>query len=302
MSKTCGQLVLAVAAAASLWVSPAAVTAGDLVDRAGFFSPTVVEQVNQDLARLKQETKHSVKIETFASLPESRQAEFDKLSPSQRKAFYASWLKDVAKSSQADGLLILISKQPSHVEAGISGKLKQAGYTPAQRQLVLDELLSAFRKQEFDQGLTTAVATVSTQFKDLKSPGVAQGQSPSHSVPAPAPGIGQGAQEAETPAWMGWLLIGGVVLGGLFLISLLGRAFSGAGMGGGGLFGGLMAGLFGAMAGSWLYDQFSGSSAWGQDSHNPTDGSSSASDGWDTSGGDYGGGDFGGGDFGGGDF
>jgi len=79
--------------------------------------------------------------------------------------------------------------------------------------------------------------------------------------------------------------------------------------GGGGMFGSLLGGMFGAAAGMWLYDQFSGShsNAWGGDQENrgydstgysgqDTDYSGTGGDfGGDDNGGDWGGGE--GGDF-----
>lgn len=83
------------------------------------------------------------------------------------------------------------------------------------------------------------------------------------------------------------------------------------GFGGGGMFGSLLGGMFGAAAGMWLYDQFSGNhgNAWGADQDNRNDGSTGFS-GQDTDysgtggdfGGDSGGGDSGGDSGGGGDF
>ena len=88
------------------------------------------------------------------------------------------------------------------------------------------------------------------------------------------------------------------------------------GMGGGGFFSSLLGGMFGAAAGMWLYDQFSGhhSSAYAADADERGNGDSGFSGqdtdysgsgdsfGSDSSSGDAGGGDFGGGDGGGGDF
>ena len=77
------------------------------------------------------------------------------------------------------------------------------------------------------------------------------------------------------------------------------------------MFGSLLGGMFGAAAGMWLYDQFSGNhgNAWGADQDNRSGGSTGFS-GQDTDysgtggdfGGDFGGGDSGGDASGGGDF
>ena len=137
---------------------------------------------------------------------------------------------------------------------------------------------------------------------------------------------------------MGWIVFGGIVLIAFLVIRALFRAMSGGGasgygagpmMGGGGGWGSsFLSGLFGAAAGSYLYDSFfrgHSSSNWDHSasaaephatgdsgdvsqeewsvndggSFNDPDSGPAEFDG-DDSGGDFGGGDFGGGDFGGG--
>ena len=118
--------------------------------------------------------------------------------------------------------------------------------------------------------------------------------------------------QAENYNWWVWIAVPVIGIGGIWLVMgivravLGGRAASAAtgmspGYGGGG--------MFGAAAGMWLYDQFSGShgNAWGADEGNRNEGSMGYS-GQDTDysgtggdfGGDSGGGDSGGSDFGGG--
>jgi uncharacterized protein len=138
----------------------------------------------------------------------------------------------------------------------------------------------------------------------------------------------------------GLIFVIAIVVGGIVVISLLSRMFGagrtgygpagngpgygpggyapGPGYGGGGFLQSLTGGIFGAMAGHWLYDQFSGhphqahagDSNWSgsDDSSEPTNDDGGFSGGTDFGGGDFGGGgdsgggDSGGGDSGGGDF
>ncbi len=297
-------------------------TAADVVDRAGFFSPEKVAAAKAELSALQAKTGWSLQVETFPTLPADQEAKFAKLTKAEQSAFYGRWLRDVATSTQATGVVVLICREPAHLEVGTSQALKGAGYSAASRQALSTTLLTHFRAKEYDQGLAAVTSLVTEQLTALKgakpsATPVAQQTTVKETTPpvtsdALLPTAGGAAAAGDLGDMSGsilsWVILGAVVLGGIMLISLVLRALTGgmgAGMGGG-IFGGLLAGLGGAMMGSWLYDQFAGNQAWGGESTTGTDAGAAdagaADPGWDTSGGDFGGGDFGGGDFSGGDF
>jgi uncharacterized protein len=140
----------------------------------------------------------------------------------------------------------------------------------------------------------------------------------------------QPQRPAQQPVGFGGLIfVVAIVIGGVIVFSLISRMFGagragqgygagygpggygpGPGYGVGGFMQSLTGGIFGAMAGHWLYDQFSGhhhqahagDSTWsGSDATGAGNDDGGFSGGTDFGGGDFGGGDSGGGDFGGGD-
>ncbi len=302
--------------------------AAEIRDDAGIFGADTVAAAKEKLNAAQAKAHHGVTIETYATLPSGKAKAVEAMSSSERSQFYSDWLKQRAKQAHAEGLFVLITKEPGHVEVGVSGKLQAAGYTTANKKAVVDAFLTAFREKEFDRGLSNAVEHIETDYASLRP--VATSSRPiSPSAPAQAPRYSP-APTTGTGGWTigGMLMIGAVIVVVLMVISAIGRAFSGGpggpmgsggggygpnydGGGGGGFGRGMLGGLLGGMAGSWLYDSFNhrSNSAFGGEQHSPQspsswgDSSSSSDDTWSTSGGDFGGsgGDFGGGDSGGGD-
>lgn len=301
----------ALTAAVCLSAMPA--DAGGIRDDAGLFTPSVVSTTQAKLNALQENSGHDVTIETHARVPEDRAKSLKGLTASEKSKLYSDWLKHRAKETKAEGIFVLITKEPGHVEVGVSGKLQKAGYTPANKKAVVDSLLTAFRAKDYDSWLTETVALIEQQYGGLTvatPTAKAVGQTAPVTAPSQSPAA---LPSMDQTSWVSILVIVGAVMLGLMLLTTLLRALAGGfgggmggGMGGGGFGTGLLGGLFGAMAGSWLYDSFMNTNS----AHAGDTGLSSAEngasagghDGWSTSGGDFGGGDFGGGDFGGGDF
>lgn len=289
-------------------------------DEAGLFSRETVSAAERQIAALERQHRHGVTIETFETVSAGRRAEFEKMSASEKNRFYSEWLEQRARKQRAEGLFILVTKEPRHVQVGVSSRLRAAGFTDAAKQDVLQTLLADFKENRYDSGLTAALEKVERRYAQLHS--VSPTTRPVGSRPAAAPGPTQRASGWSVGTW---LIIAAVIIGGMMLLSRLGRStpasygpgggtgYPSAGPGGGGGFlGNMMGGLFGAMAGNWLYDSFSGRSAHAGDQSSagpPRDYNSDTSgETWDSSGGSFddGGDDFsggfgGGGDFGGGD-
>ncbi len=296
------------------WASLALCTtlsAAEIRDDANLFTPAVRTAAEARLTELEQRHLHGIVIETYATVPDGHAADVKSMSATEKEKFYGDWLKRRAGERKAEGLFLLITKDPGHVQPGVSRGLSQAGFDAAAKQAVMQSLLGGFRTKNFDGGLQEAVKTIEARFATMKPVALSKApQAPAH--PAQDPGQHVNPAVGTFSGLTGILFLIALIFGGVMLFSILIRALSG-GMGGGsygggsGFGSGLLGGILGGMAGHWLYDSFShSSSAHAGDSppfHHDTT-SSSGNDFWDTSGGaDFGGGggaDFGGGDFGGG--
>lgn len=294
-------------------------SATEIIDQGNFFSEAALKSANQTISELERKYKHQIHIETYLTVPGDKADAVAKMSKAEKDAFYVSWIKDRAKATNANGLFLIICKNPSHVHPAVGERLVKQGFKSDARDRVVNALLDGFRSKQYDEGLQRALTQVRTEFSKLGPVSAASRTGTSPVTPLPhanrQPAAFPKAEREPAPVgrntdggWGGIVMIGLLVVGGLFLFSLVSRMFSrgmggpgtagapGMGMGGGGFGTGLLGGLFGAMAGNWLYDSFSGhhGQAHAGDHHGGFGGDS-------TGGGDFGSNDFGSGaDFGGG--
>lgn len=255
------------------------------------------------------EGHRTISVQTVDKLP----AGMDVKAAAERKA------ADV----RLDGVMIYISKAPEKLHVFV-GKTTVSQFGSADQKSVVDSLIKAFKARNFDEGILAAATEVSGK---LKAGFPLAAATPATGTTA---ATGSGATGSGLPLWA-WIAIG--VVGFFIVMRILGALFApaapagmagapgygGGGGGGGGFATGLMGGLFGAMAGNWIYNSMmggsshhsGGSSSGGGDSYGasgsggPDGGEAGGGMSGDFSsggGGDYGGGDSGGGgDFGGGD-
>jgi uncharacterized protein len=226
--------------------------------------------------------------------------------------FWADFTQSDAKGDRAKGIYILICRSPGHIHILADKALRDRGFDNAKESRVREILFASFKDAKDksdteqtsirDKGLLDAISYLRSE------------------VPVATTAKNADAKKESSGIW-GYVCIGLAVLLGIWLIFGLIRAFSGGGGGGGGGPGGgggggggfmtgLLGGLFGAMAGMWLYNNLLGghtdSSAWGGDNSLGDSGGSAGESGTGDfsgdsgSGGDYDGGSGGGGDWGGG--
>lgn len=316
-----------------MWLVPAVIRAAEISDGGEFFSAEVITAANQSIRDLEQKSGHEVRIETFATVPANKAEAVEKMDAKQRGEFFSKWVHDRAEATQSRGILVLICREPSHLNLWAGRPIQQAGFGAAQAKTVKEIMLIHLKAKEYDKALIEGVAQLSTTFGELshakakastttpathepKHGGHVDPTSPNHTPAHQTP-----VHVPQQSNWTGVMVVLMFVVGGIFVVSLIGRLFGGGrnsgmggygpggygGGGGGGFMSGLTGGIFGAMAGNWMYDQFSGRHASGGESH-PTGSSfdtndSSSGSGFDSGSSDSGfsgGTDFGGGDFGGG--
>lgn len=300
-------------------------------DRAHLFSSEAVEKAQTQLSRLERATHIPVVIETVNKVPG--------LARNASKAEKEEAINALAvrndNAIKDEGIYYLISKE-DRLNSNILVREHFARLFPeSARDKVGRAFLDGFRKGDFDSGLMHGIQALE---RALEVPAVAKprvAEAP-HGLPLAA--RHQGGQSMLGTFLLIMLGIFGVLLvlrllGGLFGRSAgagypgqMGMGRPGMGPGGyaggpgygyggrgGGFFSGMLGGLGGALAGNWLYDQFSGRHGGGMtsaDMNSPgytpdqggdaivgADDSPAGGTSWDDGGG---GGDAGGGDWGGG--
>jgi uncharacterized protein len=300
--------LLAIPLAFAVTIGSAA--ASSIRDEAGLFSADAVRQAEARLNEIEGETKVTTTIETIPSLDGQ---------PINQVAVGR------ARAVGGEGLFILIPKQEHEIWI-LASRHYIKSITAAHRQAIEKAFGSSFHKGDFDAGLKAGVESIGRELT------AAQAESGGHLRQAQAPPAGpiRGGRPMARPGGGSFglstlLMIGLVIIAVLVGIRLLGSLFGGGqraygpgagqpGMGpgyggpgyapgyggrGGGFFSSLLGGIGGAMAGNWLYDQFSGRHHGGSTYADNT-GYAPDSDAAPTSGGDeWGGGAGTGGDWGG---
>ena len=277
-------------------------------DEAGMFTKAAISKANSEIAKIERELKLGVTIETIESLDGD-----DVRETSIR----------LAEKSGVSGVFVLLVKKEKAISVDISSSYRRTldSREPAIKRAFLNE----FKKKDFDGGLLNGVETIHSEATEARAEmGTLRQQRRCR---------GTRSRNASARTWRlrtrCLLMIGLGLFAIMFVIRTIaslfgggqhygapgrmgGPGYGGYGGGGGGFMSGLFGGIGGALAGNWLYDQFSGRhhggygdtsgyDAGNTDAGGDTWGTDTGSTGaWGDSGGDTGGGDWGGG--GGGDW
>jgi len=248
----------------------------DIRDKAGIFSADAVRKADAELDRITREYQVPVTIETIESL---------------KGASINEALVQEARKIDARGLYILIAKKEQKIQA--ESYRTYSKHLTRPRDIAIREAFEKdFARGEFDTGLTRGVEKIDSVFSEARTEagGSLRPTTPAATRPGARPAPGGGALIPNKPS-MGvpsliTIVLG--ILGVLLVIRILGALFSagrggggyanqgqmmgrgpGYGQGGGGGYGGapaggggfmssMFGGIGGALAGNWLYDQFSG--------------------------------------------
>jgi uncharacterized protein len=256
-------------------------------DTAGMFSVDVVSKANSELERLERSTGIPIVIETIEQIPGLAADS----APDVRRKAIAKLAVERDREIHDEGLYLLISKRDHVISPVLVRERLASAVGESKREAIVEAFRPAFKKKDFDGGLTNAVKTIESTLE-----GVTVGKSAVHrGLPGPgghaAAPVGRRAEGAGGGSGLGtFLMIGLGIFGVLLVLRVLGGLFGrsqgggypgqmgmqrpgmgGPGMGGpgygapgygggggGGFMSGLLGGLGGAVAGNWLYDQFSG--------------------------------------------
>lgn len=287
---------------------------GGVVDNGAFFSEQAKSDATKMIAEMERTLRKDLSIETFKEIPASAKEGVNMQDKAAVAQMFKQWALKQAKQKGVNGVYVLLSKEPAHLESIVGNDTQKLAFTLKDRDALVTLMLAKLRAHQNDDALRDGVNFVSATMK-------------SHTVghtrtgTALAPAITHAAQSSpgSSTGWILQVVIVGLVVWLIIGVvrAIFGRMGAGAGAGagqmggggGGGFLSSLVGGMFGAAAGMWMYDQFfsnhGSNSAYGSD-RNDVSGGDSGFTGQDSdynsSGGDFGGSDSGssGGDWGGG--
>lgn len=295
---------------------------GGIQDDGAFFSEFAKVNATGTIKDVASRLHKDIAVLTFATVPEDMKATVLQSNKAATNRGFSQWGEQLARTKGVNGVLIMLVKQPAHLQVIVGTDTQRQAFTLTDRATLVQRMLEQLRQQKNDEALIDGVNFIATTMQSHRGGGTS----------AVAVGAKAHAAKQGGTSWLTTILIVMAIFVGFNLIRSLFRAMSGGGGGaggagggtgqpyaggGGGMFQNMMGSMFGAAAGMWMYDQFFGShsSAALSDQHTDmnqndgggfsgtdTDYTSSGGSFGDDSGGGFGGGDSGGGDFGGGDF
>jgi TPM domain len=305
----------------------------EVKDDTSLFTTSALQQADQITRQFKQKYGKEMLVEVFAEIPADLRSQY---SADRKDQFFSQWTLRRMQEIKANGVYVLVCRNPSHLQANAGNDTRQRAFTQQNLQQLKNIMLSQFQNKQYDQGLLDGVNYVDRTFAaNLGNAGTASSANPEYHYQAPSGGGSAGATPNPPPTgsglhWIWWVLLIGIAI---FIINRFLRSRApgstmytqrdGGGsppgnyppggypgnypQQGGGFGRGIMGGLLGGVAGGWLYDKL-GHRNEGSGYTPPPSGSgfSGPSVGDDASAGYSGpgaGGDFGGGsgsDFGGG--
>ncbi len=294
-------------------------TAG-IHDNAGFFSEAAKSDAGRNITELQRSLKKDLCIETFAEIPADLKQGVNMQDKAAVSHVVGQWAVKRAREQGVNGVFVLLVKEPAHLQAVVGNETQKQAFTLGDRDTLVSQMLAKLRSKNADGALREGVSFVASTMRN---------HAMNHARPATTsssafPYNHSNARPESSFGWLVPLLIFGVI--GWVVFGIVRSLFRGGMSGGGGMSAGgmmpgqtsggffqsLMGGMFGAAAGMWLYDQFSGShnSAYGASPEDRPFGNDSGFNSQDTdyssSGGSFGddsssgGGGFFGGDSGGG--
>jgi uncharacterized membrane protein YgcG len=151
--------IMAVAMLVSAIPAPVWAVAPEIKDSAKFFSPDAVAKANKDIHDIARKYQRDLLVETFITVPGDQAARVKGLSVEEREKFFANWAADRADSAVVNGVYILVSREPAHLEVFISENARGVFDRQASGKLKT-LLLKSFREKHFDEGLHAAVEFV----------------------------------------------------------------------------------------------------------------------------------------------
>jgi len=286
---------------------------GGVRDNGDFFSDSTKKEATRRISEIETQFKKDLVVETFTVIPEEIKRGVDLTDKPASNKMFEQWAVKEAKQQKVNGIYILLSREPAHLQIVVGNETQSNAFTLKDRDSLASLMLSKLRAKQNDEALSECVQFVFTTMASHSALSTKVNNLTASSVT----GSVKAVQTEQAMPW-GWIITAVVGIGAIWLIIGVIRSFAagrgtnaGPGMmpnaGGGGMFSSLLGGMFGAAAGMWLYDQFSGShgNAWGGDQENrgiDSTGFSGQDTDYSGTGGDFSGGDSGGDSGGGGDF
>jgi uncharacterized membrane protein YgcG len=157
----CFSLCLVAASAAPAWA-----VVPEVQDGGGFFKPETIAKVNDILATIGEKHHKDLLIETYETVPADKVEAVKAMDKEARSKFFQEWANSRARRRRVEGIYVLVSKTPPHLQIEVGKQTEKKAFTVEDRSKLREILISAFGKKEYDRGLLEAAQFVAKAFDD----------------------------------------------------------------------------------------------------------------------------------------
>jgi uncharacterized membrane protein YgcG len=149
--------------------TPALAVVPEVQDGAGFFKPETISKVNDVLAEIGKKHHRDLLIETYATVPGDKVEAFKGMDKEAKAKFFQEWARSRAIRRRVNGVYVLITKEPGHIQAEVGDQTEKGAFTAKDRDRLRDILLDAFKKKEYDRGLVDGAQFVAKTLDENMS-------------------------------------------------------------------------------------------------------------------------------------
>lgn len=148
-------------------------------DEAHFVKKQTLDQVDQILQELHDRYGKDLMIETFASIPDDLKPNLEK---DGKDKFYTTWARSEAFQLGVNGIIILVTGDPAHLQIEVGRDTQQKAFTIADRDELVKKMADSFGAKDFDGGLIMAAQFV----RDRVARNMGGASAPAATQPAPS--------------------------------------------------------------------------------------------------------------------
>src|SRR5262249_29865442 len=162
---------------------------------------------------------------TFPGISADKKKQYEE----NKNRFFVDWLQDLAHDEDLNGVFVLITRDPPHIQVGVGRDTRKKAFTLENRDRLRDIFVDHFKNKACEGGLFAGIPYVRESLEH----NLGRAPAATHTAPGPA---GHGRSTEINP--MGWICFGLVAIGVIWLVIGVVRSFTGGGGYGRGGYGG----------------------------------------------------------------
>ena len=119
----------------------------EVKDPAGFFSENAKSEANRRILDIEKRFKHDLVIETFVSIPDDVKKGVDLKDRPAANRMYDQWARKQASSLRVNGVYILLSKDPAHLQIEVGNETQKKIFSLLDRDNLTSLMISKLKEK-----------------------------------------------------------------------------------------------------------------------------------------------------------